>query len=429
MAARAQRHSEEALEAFRVVERGAPGLAVAHLVLGCCWCVSLSIGAAVEGAFFALLVGLALVRLPRTLPLYASLLRTWVFAWYAAWVLWQMSSNLWSVVPVESWVDALLPRRAMALLALWPVAVHWRTLLGALCAGALMGAAGAAVAALWHGRMGLEAADLVIAKYRSSAGPLAAVGIATATACMLSARSVRAWLGALAAQGLLAFQLCALAGRAAALAAVAAVFAVLVRAPSPTGALPRRMTILALAAGAVVAAALTGGPLRDRFAQMGSQTPAQTGEPPSNIRMVLWEEAWERGLEHPIVGHGVNAWRFTVGREMAADPAQFGIRKSRAARLSQANHAHNTLLGAWYGTGIVGVLLLLGTFVCILRSLWRASRWGWAEAAALGAAAVYCVDGVFDDLGNVSVGGFLVALLVVLAAVNGPLRVAYSRRR
>jgi O-antigen ligase len=330
---------------------------------------------------------------------------------------------------VGNWLDALLPRRALGLLALWPLAAHWRTLLVALCGGALAGAAGAAVAAVWHGRMGLEAADLVIAKYRSSAGPLAALGIATTVGWMLSARTVRAWLGALGAQALLAFQVCALAGRAAALAAVAAVLAVVVRAPSPAGALPRRATIVALAAGAVVAAVLLGGPLRERFSQMGGHDRLHEGEPPANIRMVLWEEAWERGLNHPIVGHGVNAWRATVGQEMAADPAQFGIRKSRAARLSQANHAHNTLLGAWYGTGLVGVALLVGTAVCIVRALWRAAPRGWAEAAALGGAVVYCVDGMFDDLGNVSIGGFLVSLLVLFAAVNGPLRAGVPPRR
>ncbi|MBL9141649.1 MAG: O-antigen ligase family protein, partial [Phycisphaerae bacterium] len=156
----------------------------------------------------------------------------------------------------------------------------------------------------------------------------------------------------------------------------------------------------------------------DRFSQVSVQGASGVDLTNANIRMVLWEEAWERGKNRPIIGHGTNAWRETVGAEIAADPERFGVGAAQARRLSQGNHAHNTLLGAWYGTGAVGVALILVLFCTIAWVLWRAAPMAWASAAALGIAFVYLADGMFDDLGNVSIGGFLVALMVMFTCIN-----------
>ncbi|MBL9140864.1 MAG: hypothetical protein JNK53_03260, partial [Phycisphaerae bacterium] len=250
MSAYAIRADFPCLEPFQSIERRAPGIAAIHLIIGCAWCFSLSLGAAVEGAMFGLLLAVALVRLPATHSLYPRLLASPVGLAYLAMVAWQLASNMWSVIPVDDWGDALFSRRLFVLLALWPLAARWRSLLVALCAGALLGAAATAVAVVVHGRLGLQSSDLVIAKYRSSAGPLAAVGIVTAVAYMFWARSRAAWWLCLAAISLFALQIAALAGRAPALAAAVGVVAVLIRSSNPAGSILRRYTVLALAFGA-----------------------------------------------------------------------------------------------------------------------------------------------------------------------------------
>lgn len=409
---------QRSLEPFRAEERRWPTLAAVHLAIGMAWCVALSVSGGAESVTFALLMAVALARAPSTIRLYGALFRCLPFQLYFAWVVWQVASNLWSVAPVESWAEALVSRRTLALIALWPLAARWRELLAALCSGALLGAVAAAVAVAWHGRLSLEAADLLIAKYRSSAGPLAAAGIVAAVAVMMGARSWALWWGALVALGFYALQLCALAGRAPALGAAAGVLTVLIRSGHFVGAIPRRYTLATLAAGLLVGGVVLGGPLVERFSQVQVRDSDGVSLERSNIRMVLWREAWNRGWERPIVGHGALAWRGSVGAEIAKDPGRFGVGASQAARLSQGNHAHNTLLGAWYGTGAVGVALLVGMLASVVVSLWRAAPRDWAGAAALGITGVYLVAGIFDDLGNVSVGGFLVALLVLFASVN-----------
>jgi O-antigen ligase len=418
MHALAMREVGSNLEAFRAVERRAPGIAAIHLALGCLWCASLSLGSAVEGASFALVVLAALFRLPATYRLYPSLLLTGVCLSYLAMVSWQLCSNAWSVVPIDDLSDALIPRRLIALLALWPLVAHWRALLAALCIGALIGAVAAAGAIAYHGRLSLDYADLVIARHRSSAGPLAAVGIVTVVAFMFWARSWLAWWGCMVALLLFFVQIAALAGRAPALAAAAGVAVVLIRSSNPPGAIRRRYTVSALAAGAVLALAMLGGPLVERFAQVDVEGDHGIDIRQANIRMVLWREAWTRGMDRPIIGHGTNAWRQSVGAEIAADPERFGVGAAQSRRLSQGNHAHNTLLGAWYGTGAIGVALIVALFSLIIWNLWRAAPIGWAWAAGLGISIVYATVGMFDDLGNVSVGGFLVALLVMLASLG-----------
>jgi O-antigen ligase len=141
-------------------------------------------------------------------------------------------------------------------------------------------------------------------------------------------------------------------------------------------------------------------------------------------RTDLWKAIWPEIRQHPIVGHGYLSSRF-VSQEMEMPWAETG-------------HMHNGFLEALYNNGLVGLIILVGIHLIIVKNLWRALKGPPdrnAHLLAAGSSAIY-VNLLINGLFNATFGGrasapfmLLLGLLVVSEALlrNTRLAVRLSR--
>jgi len=94
-------------------------------------------------------------------------------------------------------------------------------------------------------------------------------------------------------------------------------------------------------------------------------------------RTEIWEYAWERILESPVIGYGYGASRFAL-QEDPNYPFDF-----------QANHAHNLYLNTALCLGFPGLLLLLAMLGNqFVKALLRPSALPWIALAIIGIASI-----------------------------------------
>ncbi|MEU5908110.1 O-antigen ligase family protein [Micromonospora sp. NPDC047467] len=106
----------------------------------------------------------------------------------------------------------------------------------------------------------------------------------------------------------------------------------------------------------------------------------------SSVRLDLWRSALRMAADHPLAGVGFQNFRAHL-------PEYFQPEVTVAAvdvQLDSLNHAHNTYLTVLTQTGLVGVLLVGGLLLIVIRQTRRRLRAGepTAEAAVLGMVAI-----------------------------------------
>jgi O-antigen ligase len=124
-------------------------------------------------------------------------------------------------------------------------------------------------------------------------------------------------------------------------------------------------------------------------------------------RTDLWKAVWPEIMQHPIVGHGYLASRF-MAQEMELPWT--------------AGHMHNGFLEALYNNGLVGLTILVGIHLVIVKNLWRTLKGPPnrnAHLLAVGSSAIY-VNLLVNGFFNATFGGrsgapfmLLLGLLVV----------------
>jgi O-antigen ligase len=129
-------------------------------------------------------------------------------------------------------------------------------------------------------------------------------------------------------------------------------------------------------------------------------------------RTSLWTAIWPEIMQRPIVGHGYLASRF-VAQEMKV-PWETG-------------HMHNGFIEALYNNGLVGLIILIGIHLVIVKNLWRAVKAPAnrnAHLLAVGSWAIY-VNLLINGLSEASFGGrasppfmLLLGLIVVSEALR-----------
>jgi O-antigen ligase len=413
------------LDEFNRVERRDPLLGAVHLGAACFWCAALSLGHAPESIAFGILLVVALLRVPRTHALYASLVRSTPFLLYAAWTVWNIASFAWSDVPLHK-VGELVPRPLLALLALWPMAARWPLLLGALATGASASAIYTCATSIRLG--GVRTRDQAgrLMSHLASASFMASVGACVLLALAVHLRSVRAWLGALVASGVCCLQVAVLAGRAS-LIFLAAGFVATLAVPSKAR-LPRARgwTVAAIGALALAAVAVNGPYLLERFrnfhpnAEPDSTIHESLVIPIANERVTLWRVAWQLGWERPLVGHGSNSWKAVGGAYIKEHQQELGKARDDANFLAALPTPHNMYINAWFTLGGVGVVLFLCMVATMLHGCFRNAANSWTGRAMLGVAAVWCVAGLFTAVDQIAVGAAVLALLVASACMRPP---------
>jgi O-antigen ligase len=141
-------------------------------------------------------------------------------------------------------------------------------------------------------------------------------------------------------------------------------------------------------------------------------------------RTELWRAVWPEILQHPIVGHGYLGSRF--------------LSEVVEGTFEQAGHTHNGFIEALYNNGLVGLIILVGIHLVIVKNLWRALKGPPnrnAHLLAVGSWAIY-LNLLINGLFNATFGGaarppFMLLLgLVVVSEVlrrNAHLPVRLSR--
>jgi len=141
-------------------------------------------------------------------------------------------------------------------------------------------------------------------------------------------------------------------------------------------------------------------------------------------RTDLWKLVWPEITQHPIVGHGYLASRF--------------LSQEVEGTFAEAGHTHNGFIEALYNNGLVGLIILVGIHLVIVKNLWGALKGPPnrnAHLLAVGSWAIYLnllINGLFNATfgGRASAPFMLLLGLVVVSEVlrrNAHLPVRLSR--
>lgn len=416
-------------EAFAAVERRDPIGSAVHLGVACAWCVALTLARAPEGVLFALLAGVALVRLHRTWRLYpfpptrvpAYLLFIVLYAWQALAITW--TSN-----PEPNYVQ-LLPRTLLLPLALWPLAHRWGTLLAALALGACAHAA-LLVCSSWDGQRFLHytgSRRLMTHTYSLSA-------VLTAGAVVLWAALLRVRHRGMAILCALGVVLCTaalvvLAVRTSLVALSAGCLCCTLVALRCWPERRRRTIGTACAAAAALALATALMPTRvnpakwwqrvftSRLAHVeATQRSSERWFRAASGRTPLWAVALDTWEAHPLRGAGSQSWAVECSRRVRADPEMYGVPSKRVEQLARTPSAHSAFLQELAERGLVGLLLLLALLTAVWRGAWRALP-SWEGMVALGVLITWCVAAFTQSLSLLGVPLLILGLLIVRASV------------
>ncbi len=130
-------------------------------------------------------------------------------------------------------------------------------------------------------------------------------------------------------------------------------------------------------------------------------------------RTELWRAVWPEIMQHPIVGHGYLTSRF--------------LEEKVEGTFVMPGHTHNGFIEALYNNGLVGLIILVGIHLVIVKNLWRAlkgPRNRNSNLLAVGSWAIYLnllLNGLFNAIfGGAARPPFM--LLLGLVVVSEALR-------
>ena len=94
-------------------------------------------------------------------------------------------------------------------------------------------------------------------------------------------------------------------------------------------------------------------------------------------RIDIWDDAIQLGLNSPIVGNGVNGFRYA--QPLLPDPSYkyFTINMGQEGHeLRGASHTHQIFLEAWSGAGVMGLIGLIAFFIWLTMTTIQVSKTG-----------------------------------------------------
>ncbi len=381
-------------ENFLQVERQDPTMAVVHLAAALIWLSTFSISKSAEGLAFAILLLVAVLRLPRTHRLYAQIVRAAPFIALVALSLWQSLSVLWSEAPKLGLSD-IAARQVFACLALWPLMSRWKVLLGAFIAGAVAFSALAITANLWHSELTRYIDETIVHNDVGPSGLIFAVALA-ALVGQWRASLIRAWLVFLPAALLLVGGIVTLGQRMPFLAGTSgALFSAI--APTHSRRIDKSffwrtpaVIVTAMIAGNVVF--MTTGNHRHWIPSVISYITDETADISpeaaaslTSHRAPLAEMAIDIWKDHPLIGAGAGGFSIGCKSRIRADPNLYGGSAALRTHLSKYNSSHNAFLDEASQRGVIGAGLLLTVLISCGWWAWQADP----SNATLGMLAVW----------------------------------------
>lgn len=188
----------------------------------------------------------------------------------------------------------------------------------------------------------------------------------------------------------------------------------------------RRATLATLAASALVlaiAGVALRAPIADRVSEARTQiTDALNGEVTgyTGIRIALKQEAIAAFLANPIAGVGTGGYSAWV--EQHRQPASNATAPLSADRVSEFDHAHDTILHLAASNGLIGVGLFVALFIASGRDAWRWAKQrgpGTYHAGPLFALVGLALTTPFDTL-HVSASAAAVTGMIVALCIAPP---------
>ena len=166
---------------------------------------------------------------------------------------------------------------------------------------------------------------------------------------------------------------------------------------------------LGMAAAALIALVAAGAVIYG-IVSPGSAPIAETVQ----LRSWWWEGAWDAGLDHPVLGHGPNAFAVDWW-------AHRPVEEASVQGFDTTNDPHSVYLSLFVGAGILGVAGLLFVVGWAIAHGWnRSDRWSAAFLAATVAYAIQAVAGVDEIALRVALWTCLGGLVAAGLSPTGP---------
>lgn len=398
--------------ALREVDLTPDNLAGIHLSVACAWLISFGIGRAPEGILFGALVGVSLIRLPRTLPFLVEALKSSKAVLICmALLLFIALSAAWS--PSEAKADWYPPRHMLYPILLAPLLARWRLLVLAYMAGITFQASWILIefALVKDYRYGYPLGSSSNVHFWG--GHMATAAIMAA--CMSLDGTCRRPNRVLAG---LVFVLClasalTIAGRTTAVALLAGL------ASAGLWAIVRnhvgwRLPALLLAC-IVICVIAFGSTVSARFLKgIQDQSAITTQTRIHNItsaRTWMWQVTLPAWNEHPMIGWGRDAWASVFHARVAALPTE-SLHRPRE-QLQQLNTAHSTYVQAAIDQGALGLMLVIAALASLASAAWRSRVI--PAMPLLGLTAYWAISGVMLSELNTSHGLVPFGMMMTLA--------------
>jgi len=392
-----------------------------HAVLAAAHALALPLSTAGSSITFALLVGYAVLRLPNTWRCYTALLRVPIIWALVLWTAWMALSLTWSTDPRQGFEELWTMRMALLPAALWPVLDRAPWLIGA----ALVGVACQQVAQL------LQYTEIFSLRPQDPPGrfggwihPIQTGAWCVGAMCwhvaaILTGRGRLRWLSLigllLAAAGLLA---CQSRGPwlAAALTLPWALIVIALRRPQA-----RRAAAVLAVAGIFAAAAawpLAGGIISGRMSDAVEQYTAarDDGVYTTNVGLRIGQLRWTWSMftEAPIKGIGAGSFREKQDNQPLFRQAV--ERWPKKADYMARDHPHNTTLYILATNGLIGGLIVLAAIALALRAAGRDRPDHPYADGTLFLLIAWLIGGQFDcyNLNGHLLGMFMLAVAVTL---------------
>jgi O-antigen ligase len=398
--------------ALRELEIAQNNLGAVHALIACAWLFSFGIGRAPEGILFGALIGISLLRIPRTAALLAEALKACgpVLACMGLLLLIGISAA-WS--PIEANADWYPPRHILYPVLLAPLLGRWRLLVWSYLLGLVFQASWILI-------------EYVLVNDYQYGYPLG------------SSSNVHFWGGPMAVGSILAACLLfdASGGRGPRVAALLSWLVCM----SAAFVIAGRTTSIAMLAGLLTAGAWTavrarlswkapaialactvlcwlafGTTLTSRFQQkMGdsSTTSLRTRlHEFTSARTWMWETTLPSWQAHPIAGWGRDAWAVVFRERIQALPKEELLRP--VGQLQHLNTAHNTYIQALVDQGAMGLTLVMLSLTALAVHSWRSTSINGSMLA--GICSYWAISGCMLSELNTSHGLVPFGIMMILA--------------
>ena len=402
-------------------ERADPFGHAVHLALALLWAFLQSITNAGEGIAWGMLLGFAILRVPKIWWCWSGAMRDPLWWVMVGWFAWTSLTSAWGPDLGTTTPSPIPDRWLLTPLMLWPVMGRPWLLLGAMAVGGAAHACATLVLS-WNGGgwgtygevRGLSALMMTQWQFVS--------------AFVLCVAGIRWTTGMGRAAAILAMVPCAvavwiLAVRTVLVAAIVGVVAVFMRPiPRARGAwwpLVAAGAIALLVGSLLVVRSPAWARVQDglevaRELRAEGRTDAAVGAA-SGARLMLVRAACDIGLEHPILGGGAGWFaarlpQWTLG-EIARDPRERQYFDAWPA--GELNNAHSALLHAWVDGGIPSAALLATLLFGLAWRLWTQSRTMPIAAVALALYSVVLVNVPFGIPTTKAPGALIATCLAI----------------